>query len=131
VFGAPRHLADHADRALAAAAAIAGSGGDGVAMEVGIGLNSGTVVAGNIGGAGRLEFSVIGDVVNTAARVEEATRVTGDVVLLSEATRELLTRPWPGLAERHEMSLKGKARPVRLYAYLSEPRSASLTGSAP
>ena len=43
-------------------------------LEVGVGVNSGPVVAGSIGGAGRLNFSVIGDAVNVAARVEAATR---------------------------------------------------------
>ncbi|MBV8958888.1 MAG: adenylate/guanylate cyclase domain-containing protein [Actinobacteria bacterium] len=115
VFGAPRKLADHADRALAAAVAIA----DAVhgELEIGIGLNSGRVVAGNVGGSGRLEFSVIGDVVNTAARVEGVTRSTGDVILLAEATKELLRQPWPALIERDEFSLKGKATPVALYAH--------------
>jgi len=118
VFGAPRRLADHADRALAAAIAIAEGPQD--ELEVGVGLNSGRVVAGNIGGAGRLEFSVIGDVVNTAARVEELTRSTGDTILLSEMTRMLLKRPWPGLAERRQVPLKGKAEPVGIYAYETE-----------
>jgi adenylate cyclase len=113
VFGAPRKLADHAERALAAAVAIAGARGE---LEIGVGLNSGTVVAGNVGGAGRLEFSVIGDVVNTAARVEEATRTTGDVVLLAESTRELLRGDGPTLHERPGIRLKGKAEPVTLYA---------------
>lgn len=114
VFGAPRKLADHADRALLAAISIADAArGE---LGIGIGLNSGRVVAGNVGGAGRLEFSVIGDVVNTAARVEEATRLTGDVILLSEATKGLLGRPWPTLAERHDIPLKGKTETVVLYA---------------
>lgn len=115
VFGAPRKAADHADRALAAAVSIAEiAQGE---LSIGIGLNSGRVVAGNVGGAGRLEFSVIGDVVNTAARVEEATRLTGDAILLAESTRERLTRAWPTLAERPDIELKGKAEPVVLYAY--------------
>ena len=46
-----------------------------------------------MGGGGRLEFAVIGDPVNVAARVEKTTRETGDVILLTEATRCLLTRP--------------------------------------
>ena len=50
-------------------------------------------MAGPIGGAGRLNFSVVGDVVNTAARVEAATRETGDDVLVTGDTRGLLTRP--------------------------------------
>ena len=43
-------------------------------LEIGIGIDSGTVIAGNVGGGGRLDFTVIGDAVNTAARIETATR---------------------------------------------------------
>jgi adenylate cyclase len=118
VFGAPRRRHDHADQAVAAAldidhrvrGAFAGE------IQVGIGLNSGTVVAGNVGGAGRLEFSVIGDAVNVAARVEAATRETGDTVLLAERTRELLRSPGVELHERRGLALKGKRNPVALYA---------------
>jgi adenylate cyclase len=117
VFGAPRPAADHADQALAAAKKIARLVREGFRDEVaiGIGLNSGTVVAGSIGGAGRLEFSVIGDAVNVAARVEAATRETGDAILLSEGTRERLGDP-SGLVERPGIELKGKSEPVTLYA---------------
>ena len=93
VFGAPDRLPDHADRALAAAgdiaAALARRFGDEV--RFGIGINSGPVVVGSVGGGGRLEFAVIGDPVNVAARVENLTSETGDIVLLTEATRCLLT----------------------------------------
>src|SRR5205085_12503356 len=82
---------------------------------VGIGLNSGTVVAGNIGGGGRLEFSVIGDAVNVAARVESATRTTGDVVLVSEHTRRLLRSDTARLEKRPDVPLKGKSEPVERY----------------
>src|SRR5205085_4774956 len=85
-------------------------------LEIGLGLNSGTVVAGNVGGAGRVEFSVIGDVVNVAARVEAATRETGDTVLVSEYTRRLLTDARPPLRERPRVPLKGKTEEVALYA---------------
>jgi adenylate cyclase len=117
VFGAPRPAVDHADQALAAAKKIARLVREGFRDEVaiGIGLNSGTVVAGSIGGAGRLEFSVIGDAVNVAARVEAATRETGDPILLSEGTRERLGDP-SGLVERPGIELKGKSEPVTLYA---------------
>ena len=119
VFGAPRRLADHADRALSAAVAIA-EAQHSEELKVGVGLNSGPVVAGNIGGAGRFEFGVIGDVVNTAARIEEATRSTGDVILLSHTTKSLLAAPWPQVVERKEVAVKGRSQPVRLYAYVTE-----------
>jgi adenylate cyclase len=118
VFGAPRRQVDHADQALAAGLEIAAAVDEefGEELSVGIGLNSGTVVAGNVGGAGRLEFSVIGDAVNVAARVESATRQTGDKLLIAERTRELLRDAHVPLEERSRMTLKGKREPVNLYA---------------
>jgi adenylate cyclase len=117
VFGAPRRQQDHADQAFAAACEIAQAVkrefGD--ELEIGIGLNSGSVVAGNVGGAGRLEFSVIGDAVNVAARVEAATRKTGDTILLAGRTRDLLDSPGIELVERSDVSLKGKREAVRLF----------------
>ena len=85
VFGAPERIPQHADRAVQCAVELARTinsrrpGG----FEVGIGVNSGKVVAGAIGGAGRLSFSVIGDAVNLCSRVEAATRETGDPVLIT------------------------------------------------
>jgi adenylate cyclase len=118
VFGAPRPAADHADRALAAACEIANAVSErfGDRLQIGIGLNSGRVVAGNIGGAGRLEFSVIGDAVNVASRVEAATRDTGDAVLLSEETRARLRNGDVELEERPGLELKGKSGSVTLHA---------------
>jgi adenylate cyclase len=121
VFGAPRRQSDHADQALAAALEIDRKlrSGDSE-LAVGIGLNSGPVVAGNVGGAGRLEFSVIGDSVNIAARVEAATRETDDVILLTEDTKDLLDATEVELNERRGIELKGKREPVRVYAPKTE-----------
>ena len=117
VFGAPRRCDDHADQALAAALAIERVVREELAGEltIGVGLNSGTVVAGNVGGAGRLEFSVIGDAVNVAARVEAATRQTGDTILLAARTRDLLRHATIGFVERRDITLKGKREPVVLF----------------
>jgi adenylate cyclase len=116
VFGAPRRLPDHADRALAAALEISRSMANSDGLRIGIGLNSGPVVAGNVGGGGRLEFSVIGDVVNVAARVEAATRQTDDNVLVAERTKELLASSDYRFEERPGLELKGKTEQVRLFA---------------
>ena len=116
VFGAPRRNERHADAALAAACAIASAVPEvDPDLGIGIGLNSGPVVAGNVGGGGRLEFTVIGHTVNIAARVESATRETGDTVLLSESTRDLLADT-PDLTPRKGIRLKGHDREVTLYA---------------
>jgi len=118
VFGAPERLSDHAARAVAAAGEIVRAiherfGGE---VEVGIGLSSGTVVVGSVGGGGRLEFAVIGEPVNVAARVESITRETGDAVLLTEATHRLLGDAATGVEARGEAELRGIAKPVPLYA---------------
>ena len=111
VFGAPENYADHADRALAAGCEIVGAD---LGLPVCVGINSGPVVAGTVGGAGRLNFSVIGDAVNVAARVEAATRETGDALLLTDATRAAMTRPLP-VVSRGSIALKGKSHPVEVF----------------
>ena len=89
VFGAPESHPDHADRAVRAACEMATrvNSDEGPGLRIGVGVNSGRVIAGSIGGAGRLNFSVIGDSVNVAARVEAATRMVDEDVLITEATR--------------------------------------------
>jgi class 3 adenylate cyclase len=79
-------------------------------------VNSGRVVAGTIGGGGRRDFTVIGDPVNTAARVEAATRLTGDDILITENTLRALGPAGGDFEERPSVPLKGKATTVRLYA---------------
>jgi adenylate cyclase len=119
VFGAPERLPDHASRALAAALDIAAAVDERYegSLRVGIGLNSGPVSVGSVGGGGRLEFTVIGDAVNVASRVEHLTRSTGDTILLTEATRALLGDAGDvELEPRGEIPLKGVSDPVTVYA---------------
>ncbi len=118
VFGAPERLGDHADRAVAAGCETARQVRDryGDELRIGIGVNSGQVVAGSVGGGGRIDFTVIGDAVNTAARVEELTRETGDTILITDATRCLLRHDHGGFVERGTVELKGKSEPVLVYA---------------
>jgi adenylate cyclase len=119
VFGAPEPYPDHADRAVAAACQIVAAVAVGdTGLTVAAGVNTGRVVAGSIGGAGRLNFSVIGDAVNVAARVEAATRETGDDVLITGATKRLLLNRTP-LVSRGTVPLKGKAEPLEVFAPLA------------
>jgi adenylate cyclase len=136
VFGAPERLVDHADRAVLAALDIARTVHETYrdGLQIGIGVNSGPVLAGTVGGGGHVEFTVIGDAVNTAARVEEVTKLTGDDVLITEATRKLLVLPFRGFEERPTVALKGKSERVRLYApptmAVTPPSAARGAGSA-
>ena len=131
VFGAPERLADHAPRAVAAALEIdqlVRRRYDG-RLGVGIGVNSGPVVAGTVGGGGRVEFTVIGDAVNTAARVEAATREIGDDVLITDATRELAGDDLFRFEPRTSVTLKGKRDEVTLWApRLAPPARAPARG---
>ena len=117
VFGAPDDLPDHALAATSAALEIADlvASRYGGTMNVGIGVNTGHVIAGTVGGGGRVEFTVIGDAVNTAARVEEETRATGDTILITEATRAQLPDGLFSFEPRGSAELKGKSVPVQVW----------------
>jgi adenylate cyclase len=118
VFGAPEPFADHADRAVSAACEIGvavneeGRAGE---LRLGVGVNTGTVIAGAIGGAGRLNFSVIGGAVNVAARVEARTRETEDNILITGETWTRLSHKFEA-ESRGKAELRGVAEPVALYA---------------
>jgi adenylate cyclase len=126
VFGAPRRQPDHAEQALSAAREIAQrvEAHIGEDVSVGIGLNTGVVVAGNVGGAGRYDFSVIGDVINVAARVQAATRETGDTILISEHTRRAVGTVDAALEGRPNVKLKGKREGVAVYAAVGDLQAA-------
>jgi adenylate cyclase len=117
VFGAPNDLADHADAAVRAAVSIRRLVGERFQgqLRIGIGINTGVVIAGTIGGAGKLEFTLIGDAVNVAARVEQLTKTTGDTMLLTQqCVKALASRP-PGLIDRGFHALKGKSEAVEVF----------------
>jgi class 3 adenylate cyclase len=131
VFGAPERRRDHADCAVRAAVEIARrvNQEDGEMLSVGVGVNSGQVIAGSIGGAGRLNFSVIGDAVNVAARVEAATRELGDDVLVTASTCDCLGDAIE-LEPRGARQLKGKDEPVHLFAPVVDQVASPSDGAA-
>ena len=90
VFGAPDPLPNHAENALRAALAILQDLQSVSPLPLGIGLHSGTVVAGCVGQGSRLEFTVIGDTVNVASRLEALTKQEQVPLLISESTHRLL-----------------------------------------
>lgn len=116
-FGAPNDLPDHADAAVNAAVLIHRRVTErfGGTLRIGIGINTGTVIAGTIGAAGKLEFTLIGDTVNVAARVEQLTKTTHDVILVTRETLQAMTSQPLVLFDRGSHALKGKLAPVEVF----------------
>jgi adenylate cyclase len=123
VFGAPNDLADHADAAVNAAVLIQRLVAErfGGELRIGIGINTGVVIAGTIGGAGKLEFTLIGDTVNVAARVEQFTKTTGDAILITQQSVDALASPPVGLTNRGAHALKGKSATTQVFGL--DPRT--------
>jgi adenylate cyclase len=125
-WGAPIGSPDDADQAMAAALDmmteleklnVRWKAQGRPTLEIGIGLNYGEAFAGNIGSERRLEFTVIGDTVNTASRLCGAAAAAE--VLLSDDMRKALTSP-PPLDECPPMELKNKSQPVKVYRVRTE-----------
>ncbi len=73
------------------------------------------MIAGTIGGGGKLEFTLIGDTVNVAACVEQLTKTTGDAILLTRQSVDALVRRLPGLTDGGSHALKGKSAAVQVF----------------
>jgi adenylate cyclase len=126
VFGLPVASEDDEDRALRAAIAMIRSlwewnrerepRGD-PALDMGIGLNTDAVVAGNIGSPKRMDYTIIGDGVNLASRLEGACKHYGARILLSELTHANLKGVYR-LREIDRVIVKGKTKPVAVYECL-------------
>jgi adenylate cyclase len=123
VFGGPlRPLPDHAGRAVGAAMALARAfrerpTAEGVTLEAGIGICTGDMIAGHIGAGERVIYTIVGDAVNQAARLQVKTRDLGHAILLTASTRNAL--PPDGripVLPVGAVSLKGIANPVEIFA---------------
>jgi len=120
IFGAPVKDPDHAESAVRAALEIQKAIADGnrrqpgrTSFRVGVGINSGEVVAGNLGSDKRMEYTVIGDNVNVASRLTSIAR--GGEIIISERTFEGMTNREAFVAEeRGKVSVKGRKQEVRI-----------------
>jgi adenylate cyclase len=128
-FGAPVVQADHAERAvrcaLAMHAALTGLnqeriGAGAPPLRMTIGVHTGRVVVGTVGAARRREFTVIGDAVNVAARLQERAKATGAPIILSETTRAAVGAPMRFVSVG-EVELRGRAQTVMAWVPEGEP----------
>lgn len=126
VFGVPLEHEDDPDRGLRAAIAMQralqewspiGPDGETFPINIGVGLNTDSVVAGNIGSKKRMDYTIIGDGVNLAARLESACKQYGCGILLSQFTVDKLKGAYR-LRALDNVVVKGKTEPVTIYECL-------------
>jgi adenylate cyclase len=133
VFGAPIVQEDHADRALATAREMLAErlprfnawlqeSGLGSGFRMGIGLNSGSVMSGNVGSERRVEYTAVGDATNVAARIEQMTKGTPHQLLLTDTTREALTDLPDDLVFVEEVEIRGRRARTTVWSLPEEGR---------
>jgi adenylate cyclase len=123
LFGAPLDDADHADHAVAAAVDMVKELGElnrawaarGMAqLDIGVGINSGDMIAGNIGSSAIMSYTVIGDNVNLGSRLESLNKEYKTRIIISDATRARLTASYD-LRPLGDVVVKGKSKAVAIF----------------
>ena len=123
LFGAPVDDVNHADAAVVTAVEMVRELGQlnrrwaaegRVQLDIGIGINSGDMIAGNIGSSAIMSYTVIGDNVNLGARLESLNKNYGSRIIISDATRTRLHTVHE-LRPRGGVVVKGKSRPVEIF----------------
>lgn len=131
LFGAPLDDADHADHAVSAALGMAAAleelNRDWAArgrprLEIGIGVNSGEMIAGNVGSERIMSYTVIGDAVNLGARLESLNKDYGTRIIISDATRTRL-KGRHDLRPLGEVVVKGKTEAVGIFEVVCPARA--------
>ena len=127
VFGAPMDLPDHLEKAVMAALEMRerlkdlnskreSMGKNPVAH--GIGIHTGKVLAGSIGSPERLVYSMVGDTVNTASRIQSLNKTFGTDILVSQKTKDLLRGKNLNFSSLGKTALKGKSEEIEIFKVL-------------
>jgi len=141
VFGAPIEQDDHADRALRAAREMIGprlqhfndwlaDQGYESGFRMGVGLNSGPVMCGNVGAEQRVEYTAIGDTTNTASRLEGMTKGQPHMLFIAESTVELMRQKPDDLEFVGEFEVRGRDATKRVHSIPDPPVPGSETLAA-
>lgn len=113
VWNAPVDVENHEQKAIETALQIRHAMQEAqLDIDIGIGINSGEVVAGNIGSQSRFEYSVLGDACNLAARLESSCKTVGKNLVIGEAT---ISKYEGEVTELESILVKGKEKPVKIY----------------
>jgi len=120
LFGAPFEAEDPAHRAVSAAREMLDAmarinEGSSWPLRIGIGIHFGEVVAGNIGSPRRKEYTVIGDTVNFASRLEALNKEFGSQLLISSAVHDVLGKDCPDAKSLGEVPIRGYERPMGIW----------------
>ena len=113
VFGAPEAIGNHAQKAYEASIMMLEIVQEFSPLDIGIGIHSGTVVAGCLGSSNHLEFTVIGDTVNVAARIEGLTKQLGYPLLISATAQQRLEVT--GLKSLGPQVIRGRSEQLEIF----------------
>jgi adenylate cyclase len=139
LFNAPLDDPDHADHAVRAALEMIEelqalnerwkAAGKFTGLDIGIGINTGSMIAGNIGSDAVMSYTVIGDAVNLGARLESLNKQFGTRIIISDATRERLNGRYT-FRSLGDVVVKGKTQPVAIFEVSGQPQGGTTSEPA-